>query len=106
MKFPFVECVAIFGLFSAVLFFVPQAEAGLVEDLRSGKSNLQTSLEAVSQIDTSIYKYFRYEISKPDFRAIVTWRDSAWNRGTYSARSAEAAIERLVQNCMEKNVKC
>jgi len=78
----------------------------LVKDLRSGKSNVRASLDSYNNSlrQDSLRKYFREEKSKPDYRAIVAWKN--WNLGISKSGSAEEAIHSLLQHCKERNNKC
>ena len=56
-----------------------KAEAGLVEDLRSGKSDVRASSNAGGWI--GIIKYWKKQKSAPDFKAIVTARTNFYGWG-------------------------
>ena len=75
-----------------------EAEAGLVEDLRSGKSDIRASSNAGNW--TGIIQYWKKAKSWPDFKAIVTARSYfySWEQ----AGSAEQAVEGAVRHCKEQ----
>ena len=69
MKRVIVIGAAIIGFFATTLFLAPHSEAGLVEDLRSGKSDIK----AVSQVGAVIGLVSAWKQAKsfPDFKAIA-----------------------------------
>jgi len=73
-----------------------EADAGLVEDLRSGKSNVRTSSAGNYP---GIIKFLREVKSKPDFKAIASARTHVY--GSIGNSSAEAAVEGALTFCKE-----
>ena len=83
-----------------------EADAGLVEDLRSGKSDVKTVPGSVNRI-VGPAKAFRTLKSKPDFKAMVVANTSGY--GSYynwSASSAEDAIHRAMAYCQSESFGC
>ena len=74
-----------------------EADAGLVEDLRSGKSNVRASSTQGSH--SGIIKFWREMKSQPDFKAIASAR--GWSYGVMGRYTAEAAVEGALQHCKE-----
>ena len=104
MNMAFTAGAAIFGIIAATFLFAPQVEAGLVEDLRSGKSDVRAAFDPSSWGASYFLKYMRNAKSEPDFKAFVTW--NSWIDYWQGARSAEEAIESMLQHCKTKNRKC
>ena len=89
---------AIVSALAATLFLAPQADAGLVEDLRSGKSNVR----AVSQVGPvmGLLKSVNDMRPKQDFKAIAySGMYTRTTQGVYGAYSAEQAIETALEMC-------
>ena len=52
------------------------AEAGLVEDLRSGKSDVRAEHDVSPWTREAYRKYIRREKAKPDYKRFVTFSES------------------------------
>lgn len=82
-----------------------EADAGLVEDLRSGKSDVKT---AQSSTAIAAFRVVREQKSAPDYKAVVITRNIygkiwSWQRDA----SAVKAIENALKHCKEKeNQSC
>ncbi len=74
-----------------------EAEAGLVEDLRSGKSDVRAATTQGSY--GGIVSYWRKMISQPNFKAIVSARSNGY--AVVGRHSAEAAVEGAIKKCQE-----
>ena len=74
-----------------------EADAGLVEDLRSGKSDVRASSTQGSR--SGIIRFWRQMKSQPDFKAIASAQ--SWSYGVMGRYSAEAAVEGALTNCKE-----
>jgi len=81
-----------------------EADAGLVEDLRSGKSDVRAEIEP-SSWDANYFRRYMHEAkSEPDYKAFVTYKN--WIQYWQGAYSAEQAIEDMLQYCKKKNRQC
>ena len=89
----------ILALMIAVLLMAVslEADAGLVEDLRSGKSNVRASSTQGNY--GGIISFWRQMKSQSDFKAIASAR--SWSYGVMGRYSAEAAVEGALTHCME-----
>ena len=85
--------IAVFAAFLAT-----KAEAGLIEDLRSGKSDVKAS--STSAYYLGIVRYWKQQKSAPDFKAIVTARSNSY--ALHGAGSAEQAVEAAIRYCKEQ----
>jgi len=74
-----------------------EADAGLVEDLRNGKSNVRASSHQSSSIDA--YRLQRLQKSAPDYKAIIT--SGGWVYRFSGHSSAEQAVEGGLSYCKE-----
>jgi hypothetical protein len=100
MKRVIVIGAAIIGFFATTLFLAPHSEAGLVEDLRSGKSDIK----AVSQVGAVIGLVSAWKQAKsfPDFKAIAYSNPyQPFTQSVYGAYSAEAAIKEALEHCQK-----
>jgi len=79
-----------------------EADAGLVEDLRSGKSNVRAEIE-LSPWGKEMYRKYMHGLkSNPDYKAFVTYRGGDWIQGWSGSASAEQAIKESLKYCKEK----
>jgi hypothetical protein len=86
------------AIFAISLLLIAKAEAGLVEDLRSGKSNIKASSNSGAYI--GVIKFWQQQKSAPDFKAIVTARSNFY--GWHGDRSVELAVEKAIRYCKEQ----
>lgn len=81
-----------------------RADAGLVEQLRTGNSYIRSTLEPSSWEKDNFRKYMREQDSTPDFKVYVTWK--TWIQIWSGASSAEQAIDSMFEYCRERDRKC
>jgi hypothetical protein len=77
-----------------------QSAQNLVEDLRSGKSDVRAAISTGNF--TGVIKFWREMKSKPDFK--VTVSNQGWSHGAYSAHSAEARLKRPLKTVRKRVV--
>ncbi|MBI07725.1 MAG: hypothetical protein CMM54_12155, partial [Rhodospirillaceae bacterium] len=90
----------ILSLIVAVILIAPslEASAGLVEDLRSGKSKVRASTTQGNWV--GILRHWRQMKSAPDFKAIASVQNYSY--AAWSHNSAEAAVEEALRYCKEQ----
>ena len=93
----------ILALIVAVILIAPslEASAGLVEDLRSGKSKVRASTTQGSY--EGIIQFWRKMKPQPDFKAIVSARSRVY--AVMGRHTAEAAVEGALRHCKESGGK-
>ncbi len=97
----FAISAAILTIVAASLFFAPPANAGLVEDLRSGKSNVRavSHVGLVYGLLNALKELKRY----PDFKAMAySGPYTTTSQAVYGAYSAQQAIETALEMCTKE----